>query len=47
MRHASTSARFRVGEAQRTALIESKITVENGRMIERANSRRAVIDSLL
>jgi hypothetical protein len=46
-RQASTSARLRVGEAQQTALIESKTTVENGNLIERASSRRAASDILL
>jgi len=41
-RHASTSARVRVGEIQRTTLIESKTTCENGSLIESANLRRAM-----
>jgi hypothetical protein len=39
-RHASTSLRLLVGEMQRTDLSASKITSENGTLIESANSRR-------
>jgi len=46
-RHASTSVRLRVGEAQRTALIESKVISENGSLIDRANSCRTTVDIFL